>query len=306
MVCVKFFPIFVGFIFCGNFSCSVSLKEKLHSFNNLTDTSSAETVPFAPTSYSTLRTTSNTDRKTTRMSSEESATDQPSLRNEQTESGTEETPQETVSESSSTSATSDAPDECEAKGACELGTFIALGECENCYCQCAPTSLNTFQWKKFCCATVPPSVFDPNASPNPNACDTCEHMELLGKCTNDENYCSGSNKPSFSFTWKSILLFMILANNDIISFSIHYIIRLRRHNDYCYMFKQQYSDDNLILYSAFDICTSDYFFCTLVTSTCLILIGLFICFTIILMLKFPFIALSLLLLDFFRYTFLKT
>ena len=97
MVCVKTFLLLVGFIFCGNFSCSVSLIEKSHSFNNLIDTSSAETVTSASTSNSTWTTASSTDRTTTKMSSEESTTVQTSLSTTATDSATDETTQETMS-----------------------------------------------------------------------------------------------------------------------------------------------------------------------------------------------------------------
>ena len=211
MFCVKSFLFLVGLMFCGNFSCSVSPTEKSHSFNNLIDTSSAETVTSASTSDSTLRTASSTGRTTTKMSSEESTTVQPSLSTTVIDSTTDETSRGTVSESPSTSTTSEAPDECELKGACKVdGDFLALGECENCYCRCAYNSSTTLEWKKLCCDTDPPSVFDPYAWPNPNSCDTCEHMEIvLGKCTNDGNYCSGSNKQNSSFTGNTILFFII-------------------------------------------------------------------------------------------------
>ena len=177
MICVKSLLVMVAFMFCGNFSYTVSVIEKSHSFINLIDTSSAETVTFDSTSETTLRTTTSADRTTTKMSSEESTTDQTSLSTKTTDSATDETSRETVSESSSTSVTSEAPDECKSKGACEVvGAFSALGECENCYCQCAYITSAIPEWTKMCCQTDPPSVFDQNSWPNPNTCDTCEHM----------------------------------------------------------------------------------------------------------------------------------
>jgi len=205
MLCVKSFLFLVGFMFCTNFSFSVCLIEKSHIFNNLIDTSSAEIVTSASTFKSTLRTTTSADRTTTTISSEESTAVQPTLSTKTTDSATDETSHETVSESSSTSGTSEAPDECQSKGACEVvGDFLALGECENCYCICAYiTSQDVPEWTKKCCPEDTP-IFDPDAQPNPNVCNTCENMEIKGKCT-----CSGSNKQNFSFAWKEILFFTI-------------------------------------------------------------------------------------------------
>ena len=66
-------------------------------------------------------------------------------------------------------------DECEMKGSCNsLSDFLPLGKCENCYCRCSANSITTMQWIKLCC---PPNlVFNPEATPNPNACDTKDHI----------------------------------------------------------------------------------------------------------------------------------
>ena len=64
------------------------------------------------------------------------------------------------------------PDECELEGACNSTSefFLPLGVCEHCYCQCSPYLNSTYQWTKQCCPEN--QVWNPNAYPNPNSCDT--------------------------------------------------------------------------------------------------------------------------------------
>ena len=78
----------------------------------------------------------------------------------------------------STLTTTQIPDECQLKGHCNItiDTFLSLGDCLNCYCQCAYNTLTSAQWTQNCCN--PGEVWNPNASPNPNACDKPERMEI--------------------------------------------------------------------------------------------------------------------------------
>ena len=153
------FSFLVSLISCCNFSSTISLTD------NLTSSS----APTGSTTHEKLKTTSQSKSSPSTISTEKSTT---------VSSTTYTTSQETITNTSSTATTTQELDECELRGACEEeGDFLAIGECQNCYCRCAQ-----LQWTKQCCSLDPPSVFDPNAWPNPNTCDTCDHIESLGKC----------------------------------------------------------------------------------------------------------------------------
>ena len=79
---------------------------------------------------------------------------------------------------SSTLPSTPIPDECQLKGHCNItiDRFWSLGDCLNCYCQCAYNTSTSAQWIKNCCN--PGEVWNPNAWPNPNACDKPERMEI--------------------------------------------------------------------------------------------------------------------------------
>ena len=79
---------------------------------------------------------------------------------------------------SSTLPSTQSPDECQLKGHCNMtiNSFLSLGDCLNCYCQCAWNTSTSAQWTKNCCN--PGEVWNPNAWPNPNSCDIPEKMEI--------------------------------------------------------------------------------------------------------------------------------
>ena len=79
---------------------------------------------------------------------------------------------------SSTLPSTQSPDECQLKGHCNMtiNSFLSLGDCLNCYCQCAWNTSTSAQWTKNCCN--PGEVWNPNAWPNPNSCDNPEKMEI--------------------------------------------------------------------------------------------------------------------------------
>ena len=83
-----------------------------------------------------------------------------------------------ASYTSSTLPSTQSPDECQLKGHCNMtiNTFLSLGDCVNCYCQCAWNTSTSAQWTKNCCN--PGEVWNPNAWPNPNSCDIPEKMEI--------------------------------------------------------------------------------------------------------------------------------
>ena len=179
------FSLLVSLISCCQFSSTICLTDNL--------TSSA--APTGSTKQETLTSTSQTSiNPSSTISSEISTT---------VSSTTYTTSQETVTNTSSTATTTKELDECEIRGACEVeGTFLAIGECQNCYCQCAQ-----LQWTKNCCPMDPPSAFDPDAWPNPDNCDTCSHMESLGKCTC--SWVSGSSRQVSSKPFNSVLFFIL-------------------------------------------------------------------------------------------------
>ena len=81
---------------------------------------------------------------------------------------------------SSTFTTTQSPDECKLKGHCDtIGSFLSLGDCLNCYCQCAYNTSTSAQWTKNCCN--PGEVWNPNAWPNPDSCDNPKQMEICAE-----------------------------------------------------------------------------------------------------------------------------
>ena len=162
------FSFLVLLVSCCNFSSTFSLSDNLTSSSAPTGSPTQEKLISSSKSI-TSPSTISTEKSTTVSSTTYTSS------------------QETVTNTSSTATTTKELDECELRGACEVeGDFLAIGECQNCYCQCAQ-----LQWTKQCCTMDPPSAFDPDAWPNPNNCDTCDHIESLGKCT-----CSWVNRTS--------------------------------------------------------------------------------------------------------------
>ena len=92
--------------------------------------------------------------------------------------------EDSPSYTSSTLPSTRYPDECQLKGHCNMtiDSFLSLGDCLNCYCQCAFNTSTSAQWTKNCCN--PGEVWNPNARPNPNTCDLLERIEICtGKST---------------------------------------------------------------------------------------------------------------------------
>ena len=177
------FVLIIGLLLCINCSPSVTSTVNETTTDYSTVSSSQQSITSTPTKSTPSLT--STVKSTTVDSSTASSTHAP------------------TTTTATISTSSHVPDECELQGACELGEFLPLGECENCYCQCAANSSTTYQWKKYCCPSD--GIWNPNAWPNPNSCDTCENME---NCS-----CSGTSTISMntlaSITMKASLFFII-------------------------------------------------------------------------------------------------
>ena len=94
------------------------------------------------------------------------ATSEPTTATVQTDTSMATSEPTTATIQTNTSMSTSEPTRCQLIGHCNTtGSFLPLGDCENCYCYCGPGNI----WDQLCCS--PGLVFNPNAWPNPNSCD---------------------------------------------------------------------------------------------------------------------------------------